>query len=95
MDNDKQPEQVDVFQIGQIEVGLTTLEIATIQGCYAGEANAHQQRLAIDTIIDKLSMADFLSYQAGSFDQSAFLAGRAYVGKSTRLVIKHKPGETQ
>ena len=63
-----------------------------LQCCYLGEASPHQQRLAIDTIIDKLSRADFLAYQAGSHDESAFLAGRAFVGKQTRQALKTKIG---
>jgi hypothetical protein len=87
--------QLDIFQIGQKGVGLSDEEINAVKCCYAGEANPGQQRIAIDVIIDKIAMADRSSYQVGSFDQSAFLAGRAYVGKQIRTVIRHITGETQ
>ena len=87
--------QLNIFQIGQEGIGLTDDEKQAIKACYAGEATDGQQRVAIDTIIDKLCLADMLSYQAGSFDETAFMAGRAFPGKQIRSVIKQKTGETQ
>jgi hypothetical protein len=80
----RQPE--DIFKVGG--GSLSKEEATAIQLCWAGQANPGQQRLALSVIIDKLSMADHLAYTQGSFDGSAFLAGRAFVGKLIRKVIR-------
>jgi hypothetical protein len=82
-------DKTDIFQV----IPLHSEQIIAIQACWAGEANNGQQRMALEAIIDNLSMTDFMSYKEGSFDGSAFLAGRSFVGKQVRRVIKIKSGD--
>jgi hypothetical protein len=83
--------EIDVFFIPE----LTNYEKNAVKACWAGEANEGQQRTAMNVVIDKLSMADFLPYQAGSFDQTAFLNGRIFVGKAVRRILKSEQENTQ
>ena len=82
--------EIDIYQVPDLHAE----EINAIKSAWAGEANPGQQRMALETIIDKLSFADFISYKEGSFDGSAFLAGRSFVGKKVRTIIKTKATET-
>lgn len=52
-----------------------------------GEATPHQQTVALECIVKKLSRAFELGYIPGSFDQSAFLAGRGFVGQQITKAI--------
>jgi len=85
------PKEVNVFAIPE----LTLYEKNSLKAVWAGEANAGEQRTAMNVIIDKLSMADFMAYQVGSFDQTAFLNGRSFVGKATRRILKLEQENTQ
>jgi hypothetical protein len=76
--------EVDIFFVPEIN----NLEMNAVKACWAGEASASQQRMALDVTINKLSMADLMSYQPGSFDQTAFLSGREFVGKAIRRILK-------
>lgn len=87
---DKQRE-VDIYKVGKD--GLTKVEVTAIQCVWSGTANAGQQQQAIQIIIDKLSMADHLSFKEGSPDGGAFLAGRAFVGKLIRHTLRANVGE--
>ena len=84
---------VDIYKIGGGSISKE--EAAAVQQCWEGTANAGQQRLALAVVIDKLAMADHIPYTQGSFDGSAFLAGRAFVGKLIRTVLRAKLGELQ
>jgi len=75
---------VNIFAIKEI----SEPEQHALQACWYGEATPGQQRLALNIVIDKLSMADFLPYQVGSFDETAFLNGRIFVGKAMRRILK-------
>jgi len=46
-----------------------------------GEADAYQQRLALKVIVNDISRTHDLCYIPDSQDQSAFIAGRAFVGQ--------------
>ncbi len=81
--------EVDVFRIPS----LTKEEIIAVQSVYDGVANEGQQRMALETIITKICMTGFTSYKEGSFDGSAFLAGRSYVGARIMKTIKTKSGD--
>jgi len=81
--------EVDIFYISELD----NPELNAIKACWFGEASAEQQRRAMNTIIDKLSMADFLPYQPKSFDETAFLNGRIFVGKAIRRILKLKQKE--
>ena len=76
--------QVNIFDVKE----LTDQEKYSLKAVWAGEATPGQQRQAMNVVIDKLSMADFLPYQAGSFDETAFLNGRIFVGKAMRRILK-------
>ena len=78
--------EVNIFELPE----LTEAEVVAIKACWVGEATSHQQRQAMNVVVDKLSMADRLPYQVGSFDQTAFLNGRAWVGKALRRILKRK-----
>lgn len=77
---------VDVFELPELDEA----EVVSIKACWVGEATPHQQRQAMNVVVDKLSMADRLPYQPGSFDETAFLNGRAWVGKALRRILKRK-----
>ena len=89
----QQQREVDVFKVGK--EGLTKAEVVAIQATWAGEANDGQQRMAMQIIVDKFSMADHLSFKEGSPDGSVFLAGRAFVGKLIRHTLRKNVGELQ
>ncbi len=69
---------------------ISQREQSAIKAVYAGEAGEDQQRLCIKTIVEKLSRAPDLAYSPGSFDETAFLSGRAFVGKRV-LYYLNKP----
>lgn len=48
---------------------------------FQGEATPDQQVLFLSVVLKKLSRAYDLTYIPGSFDESAFLAGRGFVGQ--------------
>ena len=60
---------------------LDDIEHRALRAMYAGTATEHQQRLALKVIIHKFSRAQDALYIPGSFDQTAFLNGRAFVGQ--------------
>ncbi len=59
---------------------VTVEEQSALQAVYQGVADEHQQRLALYVIINKFSRVHDLAYVPGSFDESAFLSGRGFVG---------------
>lgn len=71
--------QTDVFQVPELE----RHELVALQMCFDEKenANAEQQVIAIKAIISKLCVFDIQTYQVGSFDETAFLNGRVFVGK--------------
>ena len=77
---------VDVFDLPELD----EQEVNALKAVWVGEGTPHQQRQALNVVVDKLSMADRLPYQPGSFDETAFLNGRAWVGKALRRVLKRK-----
>ena len=56
-------------------------EHIALQAVYAGTADAYQQRLALQVIINKFSRAQDVLFVPGAPDQGAFLAGRGFVGQ--------------
>lgn len=74
----------DIFTIGKLD----REEAVAIHAVARGEANERQQVLFVKLVIDRFSQADNLTYSPSSFDESAFLAGRAFVGKQLLRVIK-------
>ena len=84
------PELSQSLQCEDIEVD----EHRAIRALSKGEATEHQQRLALEVIVKKFSRANDLLYVAGSFDQTSFLNGRAYVGKKIQKYTNLKIEET-
>lgn len=66
---------------------LDVREIRAIKSLAVGEASADQQMLALEVIVKKLSRAFDLGYLPGSFDESAFLNGRMFVGMQITKVV--------
>jgi len=62
-------------------------EIIAIKMVYKGEATESQQRLALYAIVNKLSRSHDLLYMPGSFDETAFLAGRGFVGQKILMYL--------
>lgn len=62
-------------------------EIRAIKALHAGEATPHQQGLALAVIVNNLSRAQDLLYIPDSFDETAFMNGRAYVGQKILKII--------
>jgi hypothetical protein len=63
------------------------LEIEAIKALNKGEATEHQQRLALSTICNKFSRSQDGLYIPGTFDETAFLNGRAFVGQKILKII--------
>ena len=61
-------------------------EIESIKALSVGEATPYQQKLALMVIVNKISRAQDLLYIPESFDETAFLNGRAFVGQK---ILKH------
>lgn len=59
---------------------LTKPEVIALQALHQGEATPYQQRLALKVIVNDFCRAQDALYIPGSFDQTAFLNGRAFVG---------------
>ena len=66
-----------VFKIAKID----DQEHRALRALRRGEATDYEQKLALQVIINKISRAQDLLYIPGSFDQSAFMNGRAFVGQ--------------
>jgi len=83
--------QIDVLQVPELE----RHELVALQMCYdeTETANAEQQVIAIKAIIGKLCMFDVQAYQPGSFDETAFLNGRVFVGKEILRQCRQPVGE--
>lgn len=74
---------------------LTKDEHQALKALRKGDASAYQQQLALQVIINKLSRAQDLLYIPGSFDQSAFLNGRAFVGQSLLKYVNLPVGKIE
>lgn len=68
-------------------------ELIALRAVYNGEANPYQQRLALYLITNVFSRAQDVLYIPGSFDQTAFLNGRAFVGQQILKYIKIPVGK--
>ena len=60
---------------------LTEQERGALKAVHEGIADPYQQRLALNVIVNKFSRAHDMLYIQGSFDGSAFLSGRGFVGQ--------------
>lgn len=66
----------------------TKHEHEAIRNLSRGEATEYQQQLALKFIVDTICRADDLLYIPNSIDETAFLNGRAFVGKKLQKLIK-------
>lgn len=64
------------------------IEKRALKALWAGEATEYQQRLALKVIVNKLCRADDLLYIPNSFDETAFMQGRGFVGLQLLKIIK-------
>ncbi len=62
-------------------------EHAALKALSKGEATESQQVLALALIVKKFAQYQNLLYIAGSFDETAFISGRAYVATLVREYI--------
>ena len=79
----------NIFDCGK----LPDREHASIKAVYAGEADEGQQRLCLMTIVNKFSRTHDLLYSPGCFDETAFMAGRGFVGQQILHVINVPVGK--
>lgn len=70
-------------------------EHEALRNLYRGEATEHQQKLALAVIVKKFAHTHAVPYVEGSFDQTAFLSGRAYVGALILETINKPVSEEQ
>jgi len=63
-------------------------EIQAIKALGNGDATEFQQKLALKVITNSYCRAHDLSYIPSSYDQTAFIAGRAFVGQRILKVLK-------
>ena len=71
---------------------LDRQEHIALKALSQGEASPDQQGLALQVIVKKFARAFDLAYIPGSFDESAFLSGRGFVGQQiTKFVNKPVP----
>ena len=72
---------------------ITKREVEAMKALYIGEATPYQQRLVLMVIVNKLSRAQDLLYIPESFDETAFVNGRAFVGQKILKYIKMPIGK--
>ena len=83
--------ETDVYLVPELE----RHELIALQMCYDPKENANQEQqvIAITAIIGKLCVSDIQCYQVGSFDETAFLNGRVFVGKEILRQCRLSIGE--
>ncbi|MDX1300331.1 MAG: hypothetical protein R3260_19130 [Pseudomonas sp.] len=59
---------------------LDKQDVQAIKALYRGDADEHQQRLALQVIVNKFSRAQDLLYIPSDTHGTTFLNGRAFVG---------------
>lgn len=77
---------------------LTKQEVQALQQVYAGVASEHQQKLAMATIVNKLSRANDLLYFPGGPEgdrATAFINGRAFVGQRLMYFLNYPIGQLE
>lgn len=69
------------------------IEHEALKNLSVGTATEHQQKLALKYIVDSLSRAHDLLYIPNSFDETAFINGRAFVGQNIIRILKQPVGK--
>ena len=67
---------------------LTDPEIHAIKATWMGQASADQQRLALNVVMVKFARLKNIPYSPGEPDESAFMAGRFFVGQALAAAIE-------
>lgn len=66
-------------------------DIYAVQALARGDANEHQQRRALDWILDAVCRVNDLPYRPGSFDETSFASGRQFCGQQIIKAMKLSP----
>lgn len=72
---------------------ITKQEVVALKALANGDATETQQKLALYVIVNKFSRAQDLLYVPGSFDETAALNGRAFVGQQILKYLKIPVGK--
>lgn len=72
---------------------ITKREATALKALATGEATEVQQKLALYVIVNKFARAQDLLYVPGSFDETAILNGRAFVGQQILKYINIPVGK--
>lgn len=72
---------------------LSKAEVHALRDLHKGVATERQQQVALYVIINKFSRAQDLLYIPDSFDQTAILNGRAFVGQQILKYINIPVGK--
>jgi len=70
---------------------LSAQEIIAFQSLETGEADAHQQRLALSVLLKKMCRTYDTHFLPGQPDGSAFLSGRGFVGQQVLKCMRLDP----
>ncbi len=71
---------------------LDVEEHAALKALSRGEATPGQQQMALYVVVNKFSRANETLYIPGSFDETAFLEGRGFVGQRILMYLKKPVG---
>ena len=74
---------------------VTEAEHSALRALHNGDATEYQQRLALKYIVNSLSRAQDALYIPGSFDETSFLNGRAFVGQNILKLLNVPVGTYQ
>ena len=74
---------------------LTNAEIRALKALKNGTASEGQQTMGMNAIVKKICGTNSLPYVPGSFDQTAFKAGRAFVGAHIIRIMNIKMKDDQ
>lgn len=77
------------FQEGKV----TSDAIRALRALESGEANAYQQRLALQTIITGLCGTYQTTFIPGNPDQTTFMQGRTFPGERILHYLRLDPGK--
>ena len=73
----------------------TESEHSALKSLHKGDATEYQQQLALKYIVNSLSRAQDALYIPDSFDETAFLNGRAFVGQNILKLLNVPVGTYQ
>lgn len=74
---------------------ISRSEHAALKALSEGTADAGQQTLALALIVKKFSQPQDLLYIPGSFDETGFINGRAFVASQIRTYLRRPVSQTK